>query len=677
MKKTGLFILAITMVFAARIGAQDIPVWKKMHYLSEEEMRLPHDNAKNFVPTDPPGHPVRMVAEFEHMQGVLVRYPFGLPTSLMVEMSQDCGLTTIVAGQSQQNIVNSIYQNNGANMENIDFIQAPTDSYWTRDYGPWFVIDGNGEFGVCDYPYNRPRPNDDEIPVEVAAHLGINLFGMPLEHTGGNWMCTGISQGASTDLVWEENNGMTHQDIQDMVEDYLGVEQYHVLPDPLGEYIKHIDCWGKFLGVNKVLIGSVSTSDPRYNDFEYVANYFATTLSDWGVPYQVYRVFTPGNYPNTPYTNSLILNKKVFVPLTGSTYDGDALQVYEEAMPGYEVIGVMYDGWENTDALHCRTKGLADIGMLQIRHMPLLGNIQLQDEYEVTATIKPYSGSPLYADSVLLYYRSGAGSYQALPMVQQIGNIYKGVIPYQPEGTVVSYYIHAADESGRSANHPYIGAPDPHRFTVVQMLPGLVVTPDTLLFDDVTQAMEGLQVKIYPDGEEDAVIESINLEEWDEFFWWAEPVVEFPYQLAAGDSLILTVFVGLPVDNPADYRQDTMFIECDGGDHEVLIIVNEDILTQGTGEQAHKPVLTGIYPNPFSQVANIEFKMPRAGHAMIYVLDNTGRHVAVLAERQFTEGIHRLQWDGLAANGSACPAGIYYLVVRSGEMLETARMVKK
>ncbi|MEE4256936.1 MAG: agmatine deiminase family protein, partial [Bacteroidales bacterium] len=361
MKKNFLLALSLLFMINLHLGAQDIPKWKKMHYLSEEEMYLPHDNSKNFVPTDPPAHPVRMVAEYEPMQSVLVRYPFGLPTSLMVEMSQDCGVTTLVQTTGQQAQVTSIYQNAGANMENIDFIIAPTDSWWTRDYGPWFVIDGNGEFGVCDFPYNRPRPNDDEVPVEVADHLGINLFGMPIDHTGGNWMCTGIQQGASTTLVYTENPGMTQGEIQDMVDDYLGIAQYHVLEDPLGDYIEHIDCWGKFLGPNKVLIGEVPVNDPlnRYDDFEYVADYFANTISDWGVPYEVFRVYTPGINQTTPYTNSLILNDKVFVPLTGSTHDAAAIEVYEEAMPGYEIHGILYGDWYNTDALHCRTKGIA------------------------------------------------------------------------------------------------------------------------------------------------------------------------------------------------------------------------------------------------------------------------------------------------------------------------------
>lgn len=669
------FLLLHSTISIAQEG-DETPIWKKMHYLSAEEMKLPHDNLRSFTPTDPPDYPVRMVAEYEQMQSVLVRYPFGIPISLIVEMSQHCGVTTIVETQGQQNSVYNQYLGSGANMDNIDFIQAPSDSYWTRDYGPWFVIDGNGDFGVCNYPYNRPRPNDDDIPIEVANYLGIDLYGMPLEHTGGNHMCTGISQGACTDLVWEENSSLSHDDIQEMVDDYLGIAQYHVLPDPLGEYIKHIDCWGKFLGTNKVLIGSVLESDPRYDDFEYVADYFATTISDWGVPYEVFRVYTPGYYPNTPYTNSLILNEKVFVPITGSTYDAQALEAYEEAMPGYQVIGVMYDGWENTDALHCRTKGIADINMLHISHIPLLGDIQQADEYVINASFTNYSGSPLYPDSLLLYYQVDGGAFQSVMMSQVIGSSYAASIPYQEEGAVVGYYIYAADESGHSTNHPLIGAPDPHEFTIVQLLPGLIIEPDTLLFETALQAVEGQDVHIYPDGDEDVLIDFINQEEWDEFMWWSEPEVTFPYLLEAGDSLILTVYIGLPVDQPLGYLQDTMFIETASGTYEVFIIINEDIISQGVSENA-KPEVKSIYPNPFDQLAHIVFNLPESGNTEVYVIDNMGNKIATIANQYLLEGEHRMTWNGQRNNGSDCPHGVYYLMVKSSRMITTSKMIKR
>jgi agmatine deiminase len=680
MKKILLNLLALIVLLMPVANAQDvheIPVWKKMRYLSEEEMLLPHDNLKSFFPTDPPSHPVRMVAEYEHMQSVLVRYPFGIPVSLIAEMSQHCGVTTIVSNQSQQNTVTNIYQGSGVNMDNIDFIQAPSDSYWTRDYGPWFVIDGSGDFGVCNFPYNRPRPNDDDIPIAVANHLGIDLYGMPLEHTGGNWMCSGNSQASSTDLVWYENLSMTHQEIQDMVDDYLGVSTYHVLPDPLGDYIKHIDCWGKYLGVNKVLIGSVPVSDPRYSDFEYVADYYANTTSDWGMPYEVYRVYTPGNYPYTPYTNSLILNKKVFVPITGSSHDAAALAVYEEAMPGYEVIGVMHNTWENTDALHCRTKGIADLGMLQIRHMPLHGNVQLQDEYAILANITPYSGASLYADSIFLYYKTDGGNYQAVLMNLQIGNLYRGLIPYQDEGTLVNYYIHAADQSGRSANHPYIGGPDPHEFTVVQMLPGLIVEPDTLLYTDYTQALEGLQLSIYPEGDEDATITHINLEGTDYFYWWAEPIIDFPHVVPANDSLILTVFIGLTVEENQGFLQDTLFINAEGGNYQVLIMVDEYIISVPDHDQDKAVPDVVVYPNPFRENVQIRIVTETEGELKAHIYNQQGLLVADLSKPYIPRGEHIMQWNGFSSNGTACPAGIYYLrlIDESGGEY-TARMIR-
>ena len=38
--------------------------------------------------TDPPPMPIRNVAEFERMQGVVIRYPFGISTDLISEISR-------------------------------------------------------------------------------------------------------------------------------------------------------------------------------------------------------------------------------------------------------------------------------------------------------------------------------------------------------------------------------------------------------------------------------------------------------------------------------------------------------------------------------------------------------------------------------------------------------------
>ena len=43
--------------------------------------------------------------------------------------------------------------------------------------------------------------------------------------------------------------------------------------------------------------------------------------------------------------------------------------------------------------------------------------------------------------------------------------MYSAMIPPQVNGSVVSYYIHAEDASGRAENQPYIGAADAYSFT--------------------------------------------------------------------------------------------------------------------------------------------------------------------------------------------------------------------
>ena len=107
------------------------------------------------------------------MQGVLIRYPFGISTSLIREMAEDVKIYCLVSSSSQNSAYNSM-NGAGVDMNNVEFITGSTDSYWTRDYGPWWVVDGNSDVGVGDFTYNRPRPNDNNAPQKVANYLFLN-----------------------------------------------------------------------------------------------------------------------------------------------------------------------------------------------------------------------------------------------------------------------------------------------------------------------------------------------------------------------------------------------------------------------------------------------------------------------------------------------------------------------
>ena len=542
--KKALSVFTLLLLMATAMQAQEEtrkPDWARWHYLSEAEM---HDTSRgmNFVETDPPTGEPRFVAEFEPMQGVMIRYPLGIPTSLVAQLSNNCMVYCIVSS-SQQNQAQSSFQNAGVNMDNVRFVNAQTDSYWVRDYGPWYIFEDRHP-AIVDNIYNRPRPNDDNISGVFANYWSIPMYGMRLEHTGGNMMEDGRGHGVSDDLVFQENlqdYGIDETTVRQRMQDYLGINPYHVTIDPQGDYIAHVDCWGKYLAPDKILIAQLPQSNPRYQYYEQVAEYFETTNCCWGYPYHVYRVQEPGGYTLAPYTNSLILNKTVYVPMgSNSTYNNDAIAVYQEAMPGYEIVGVNGGsaGWENTDALHCRTRGVMDFDMLFVDHRDVLyGEQEWQESIPVVSKFIAYSGANLKQDSLLVYYSINGGAYQTAHMTAT-GNPdeYVGYITGFEGGAEIDYYVFGADESGHRYTQPVFANLDPHHFTVGAHEPtgDLVITPDTLWF---TQMGQDRQFNIINETNEavtimDVVPEASSFNIWDN---------SFPYTLQPGETLTVTI----------------------------------------------------------------------------------------------------------------------------------------
>ena len=528
---------------AVTVQAQEKkPDWQRWHYLSEEEM---YDTSRgmNFVETDPPAGEPRFVAEFEPMQGVMIRYPLGIPTSLVVQLANNCRVYCIVS-TSQQNQAQNSFQSAGVNMSNVTFVNAQSDSYWVRDYGPWYIFEDRSP-AIVDNVYNRPRPNDDNMSGVFATFWDIPMYGMNLEHTGGNMMEDGRGHGVSDNLVLQENSN-NETNVRNKMRDYLGIDPYHITIDPQGDYIAHVDCWGKYLAPDKILIAQLPESNSHYADYESVANYFANTNCCWGYPYRVYRVYEPGGNTLAPYTNSLILNKTVYVPLgSNTTYNNQALAVYQEAMPGYQIVGVSNNsyqtGWQNTDALHCRTRGVMDFNMLFVDHRDVLfGEQAWQDSIPVVSKFIAYSGANLKQDSLLVYYSIDNGAYQVAHMTAT-GNPdeYVGYIKgYQGESSV-DYYVFGADESGHRYTQPVFADLDPHHFTMEAHEPPtpqgeLVITPDTLWF---TQMGQERQFNIINETNEavtiiDVVPEAPSFNLWDN---------TFPYTLQPGETLVVTI----------------------------------------------------------------------------------------------------------------------------------------
>jgi len=452
MKTLILSLIILTTLFATDRFKGELPIG-----LTAEEQTRIHEIYTMGRETDPPPGPVRNIAEYERMEGVLIRYPFGISTTLIAEMSQEVTIYCLVSSGSQ-NSANSSMSNAGVNMENVVYVTGSTDSYWTRDYGPWWVVDGNRNVSVVDFTYNRPRPNDNQAPMKMSNHLNVSYYATDLVHAGGNYMTDGMGVSASTDLVYEEND-ISNAEIHQIMDDYYGIETYHVVADPNNTYIDHIDCWGKYLSPTKVLIREVPTSHAQYDEIEATATYFGNDTNEWGEPWDVYRVWTPNNQP---YTNSLILNEKVLVPVTGSSWDDEAIESYEAAMPGFDIIPFT-GSWESTDALHCRVKGIPDLEMLQVFHNPINDSTEaFYNGYSVEVIIDDLSEAGLIEDSIKVFWKTPEMTdWTSEPLygsdIPEEPDLWSGWIPSQGESGNILYFIQSADSSGRIENSPLAG----------------------------------------------------------------------------------------------------------------------------------------------------------------------------------------------------------------------------
>ncbi|MEZ5066481.1 MAG: agmatine deiminase family protein [bacterium] len=404
----------------------------------------------------PPAAPIRNCGEWEPLTGVLIRYPLGLPYTLLQDLDDWGTLHVVVSSANLTNATNA-FNANGVNLANVQFLVKPNNSIWTRDYGPWFVFDGNGDCAIIDHVYNRPaRPNDDLIPVEFAIQQGLPYYRHDMWHTGGNYMTDGAHFSMSTDLVYNEAlsaNGLTSTQVDQLMNDYYGIDQYNVVQDIAAGGIHHIDTWGKFLDEESILIKETVSTHYTYAALEQRATLIASLPASTGRNYRVHRVFCQlisGGEPAS-YTNSLIMNDHVCVPMfANATRDSAALDVYRAAMPGYDVRGYAYSGWLTDDALHCRAKGVMDREMLRVAHVP----VRDAQEGPVTIVAEVDDRSETGLTAVELHYRFAADVWNTVAMSATGGDLYEGTIPAPGAATDVDYYVLAADASGRQEGMP-------------------------------------------------------------------------------------------------------------------------------------------------------------------------------------------------------------------------------
>ena len=445
-----LFILS-ALFFTPTAFADDAP--DKAKFFKEMMQNRP----LSFGPTDdPPPQPAIPVAEWEPATGVLVTYPLGIPIELVAEMAENVVVWSVVNNESNMQQALRDYIQAGIDTSNCRFlITGFWSTPWTRDFGPWYIFNGDDELGIINNIYYSGIPCT-QVPPLLGDTLGIPVYDTGLHAEGGNYMTDGMGTAITTDYTYWGNGSLSPEQIDGIFEEYLGIARLFTVPDPFNNTCPHIDVHAKFLDPGRII---VIEPNPPNAIVEANVEYWSTLMSAYGRPYEILRV------PGMGYANSLFLNDKVLVALSGGAGDSTAVATFQAALPGYEVMGFYHPAFAWFDALHCRTHEMADKYMLRIVHIPIHDCENTGSDYHLTANIHPYSNEPLVASPQIVWKVNG-GAYNYLPMSFVSGYDYEGSIPQQPDGSDIYYYIETEDATGRVENHPYIGNGNPHHFQV-------------------------------------------------------------------------------------------------------------------------------------------------------------------------------------------------------------------
>lgn len=475
----------------AQENASVLPIWSTPVELQQiQSGQIDASPGGNRDTTDPPtGSEIRTPGQWEELQAVLLSWTSfpSIQRDLVAAIQNECEVWIVTTDSTS--VKNSI-TSNGGSLFNVKFITAPINSIWVRDYGPQSVyLAGVDSLALINWRYNRNRPADNDVPIAVGDQKNIDVYSMTalpndIVATGGNFMADGFGTAFSSELILEENQGTgfsqsfkTEAQIDDIMESYMGLTRYIKMTTLPYDDIHHIDMHMKLLDEETLLVGEfpdgISDGPQIEMNLQYILDNY---MSPFGTPYKVIRIQMPpspsGLYAGQPfgngfyrtYANNIIVNKTVIVPTYRTETDGPALEILQNAMPGYNIVGIDCDNnganlIAQGGALHCITKDVSTADPLWISHQNLPDTDDEVNPYQVHAMIRHKSGIA----SAMLYYKTDlAGAYSSVPMIfnpSVAQNNWTAQIPAQSIGTTVYYYIAAESNTGKTQVRP-MPAPD-------------------------------------------------------------------------------------------------------------------------------------------------------------------------------------------------------------------------
>lgn len=284
----------------------------------------------------------------------------------------------IVYDETEKSRVQDLLEAENIDLSNIDFNIYPTDDFWTRDNGPIFVRDNDGNLVIQDWGFNgwggkTDFEKCDLIPSKIAQAQGRTLIDLNevMINEGGSVEMDGngtLMACKSSILNSNRNPGMSQLEAEEIFTTYLGVTSFIWLDGQAGLEItdQHIDGFARFASEDTIVTmeeDDLYNYDVMYSDMDIL--YDAKNKD--GTPYNfLYLPLTQNNVVTTygqdlgykgSYINYYIANTKVLVPIYNDPNDSVALEILQEFYSEREVVGIdSRNLYANGGMIHCVTQ---------------------------------------------------------------------------------------------------------------------------------------------------------------------------------------------------------------------------------------------------------------------------------------------------------------------------------
>jgi len=282
----------------------------------------------------------------------------------------------------------------GVRAGGVEIHIIPLDDVWARDNGPIFVRNAAGALVVTDWNFNgwgeasAITNRDQKVPAAIAALYGIERQVGGIVTEGGAIEVNGtgtLMATRSSILNPNRNPGISQQDAETALSHLLGVSNFVWLSGAppevcyrLGDATDfHIDLAARFVGRNVVLANHTNNaSDPRKPFLDRHIAELREAADEAGAPLEVIELpcpqmqsvstvrfsgtsvsVQPGSPTDASYSNYLVTNCLVLVPVYGRPEDARAKAIIAEHFPGREVVGISaISATEQGGAIHCVTQ---------------------------------------------------------------------------------------------------------------------------------------------------------------------------------------------------------------------------------------------------------------------------------------------------------------------------------